>query len=330
MDTQLLDISKINQSLKGLYALLGAGKEDRFFFASSGAEAEREIYFSHYIDFIRQTGRNHFLTFPIVAPTTQASLKRLEIFGCSHKTVSLNLQGQLSKNAVEETLRARSSLLSVPWADSLTGVIQPIEEIADVCKRQGVRLHVDATAALGKLFFRFQDLGADYLSFDGMQEGTGGFLVKGEIPVEAPLTLNATGLNQLTDSLDQLMHFFDYYSTETVRLRDKLEKGIQESCNEARFLFSSVERLPNYSLIAFPGIASESLLYFLQRKGIGAFNGNGRLALHLIACGLEPELAHSAICFTLSHKITEEEIDRMIEQITIFVKKLRNLSKQLL
>lgn len=330
MDTERLDIFNINQNLKKLYALLGAGKEDRFFFAASGAEAEREIYFSHYIDFVRQTGRNHFLTFPIVAKTTEASLKRLEIFGCSHKIVPLNIQGQLSKSALEETLRARSGLLSIPWVDPLTGVVQPIEEIAELCKKQDVRLHVDATAVLGKLFFRFQDLGVDYLSFDGVNEGAGGFLVRDKILVEPPLTLNSTGLNQLTESLDQLIQFFDYYSTEIARLRDKLEKGIQEACSKAHLLFPNVERLSNYSLIAFPGAASESLLYLLQRRGTRAFNGNGILAHHLIACGLEPQLAHSAVCFTLSHKTTEEEIERMIEQIASIVKKLRNLSKQLL
>lgn len=325
------DVRDINNGLKNLYALLGAGPEDRFCFAPSGGSAIHTIFLSHYMDFVRKTGRNHILTLPGCETAVQSSMRQLEHLGCCEKELPLNAQGQLVPAALEEAIKPRTSLLSISWAHGLTGVIQPIDEIAEICKSHEVRLHLDATHAIGKLFFHFRHLNVDYLSFDGAGlgagDGTGGFLVRGPIPIENVSPLYAAGLSSLIAALDKLMHYFDHLSTETARLRDKLEKGIVSAFPDAVPFFQNVERLPNTSVIGFPGVSSDALLFTLERKGIYAASG---LANTLIACGVDPLLAEAALSFTLSYDTTEEQIDFTIEQIAALAKKLRATSHELL
>ena len=71
------------------------------------------------------------------------------------------------KEILEEALRPRTSLVSLSWANGLTGVIHPVADLAEACQAKGVCLHVDASYAIGKHYFRFEDLNIDYLTFDG-------------------------------------------------------------------------------------------------------------------------------------------------------------------
>ena len=277
--SQASPASELNASLKAIYALLGAGPEDRFAFTSSVADSTNKILLSHYLESVHETGRNHLLTLPGLENSTQSVLKKLQLLGCAVKPLPLNAQGQLTRDALVQSIGPRSSLLTLSWAHGLTGVIQPIDEIAAVCKEHGISLHVDATFVLGKLFFRFQDLDVDYLSFDGVllgaPPGTGGLLVRGAVPFESGQTPPLHGLKALVHTLDEWMHHFDHLSTETARLRSRLENGIASALPEAKVLLENVERLPNTAVIAFPGIASEALVYLLQRKGIYASCGGG-------------------------------------------------------
>lgn len=332
-----LPIQELNQHLATLYNMLGAGQEDCFHFTSGGRDAIEQIFFSHYIDVIRQTGRNHILTLPVTETPLKQVLKQCEILGCSAKTLPLNAQGQIAKQALIETIRPRSSLISIPWADGLTGVIQPLHDIVEVCQQNQIRLHVDGTFALGKLFFRFEDLEVDFLSFDGAYLrapiGTGGFIVRSPIKMERKFDVLGSGLKSFTQSIENILQNFDHFSTETARLRDKFEKGMRNSYPEAHLFFQHVERLPTVAVIAFPGILSETLLYLLHKKGIFASRGGGyfpQLPEVLISYGIDPLLAHSALSFSLSEDTTEEQIDYAVEQISIIANKARLWSKEIL
>lgn len=328
-------ISPMHRCLKDIYELIGAANEDHFTFTSSGAEATSQLFLSTYIDSVKETGRNHFLTTCVDEPSTFLSIKRLEQLGCSGKILPVNEQGQLTREILEAAIRPRSALLYISWANGLTGVIHPLFDIAEVCQEKGVRLHVDVTYAIGKLFFRFSDLNVDSISFDGDKlhapKGTGGLFARAATPI-GPLiagtpTVNMPGLIGLTEALDQVSARFEHLCTETARLRDKLERGIQEGISDAKVLFAAAERLPNCCAIAFPGVMNEALLFALHRKGVYATLGH--LSQLLRSCGIEESLANSALSFSLSYETREEEIDYAIETIVSAVKKLRTLGSAL-
>lgn len=330
-------IPLLNQRLKSLYQYVGADAEDQFLLTSSGAEGIAHIFQSTYLDFVRETGRNHFLTTPMEEAPIGMSINRLEKLGCSGKTLPVNSFGQLTRQALEEAIKPRSGLLSLSWANGLTGVIHPISDLAAVCKEKEVRFHVDASYAIGKVHFQFQELGADFLSFDGpllyAPKGTGGLFIKKGVAFSPLIVgdsgINAPGLAALEASLGHTLRHFDHFNTEIVRLRDRLEKGIREGFADAFVFFEKADRLPNCSAIGFPGIACEALLFALHRQGIYASMGGGhcqKLSCVLTACGVDSVLAGSALSFSLSCETTEEEIDYAVERIVETAKKLRRLS----
>lgn len=313
-------------SLKKTYKLIGAKESDHFYLMGSGVEAVSQIIWAHYLDEIRESGRNHLLTLAVEDLSILHSFNGLEKMGCLGKMLPVNDKGHLVKEELEAAIRPRTSLLSLSWAHGLTGVIQPLEEIARVCKEKNISLHVDVSSVLGKLYFRFQDFECNYLSFDGEKihapKGVAAVFAKTSM-AHIP-NFNVPSLAALAVSLEYVYDRFDHLSTETTRLRSKLEEGILEGV----VLFKEAERLPNVTAIAFPGLDAEALLFLLNRRGVFATCGGGnaqKLSSVLQACGIPRELARGAISFNLSCETTEEEIDYTLETLKTCVKKLRNI-----
>jgi cysteine desulfurase len=331
----------LNQGTEAILKVLGAKGEDRFYFFSSNGDAISHLYLSHYFDNIRHTGKNHIVTTNIEEAPVLMSLKRLEDLGCGGKIVPVNAQGQLTKEALDEALHPRTSLVSISWANGLTGAVHPIADLADACHAEDVRLHIDASYVIGKHYFRFEDLNLDFLTFDGSllhaPRGTAGLLVKEKAqfshPISSMMGISVGGIAALARALEEGGQMFDYLCLETARLRDKLEKGIQEGFPEAKVLFQNVERLPNCCAIAFPGVISDALLFLLNRKGIYASLGGGhcqKLSHILIACGIDETLSQCALSFSLSFETEEKEIDQAIKTIVDCAQKLQGLSHNLL
>jgi cysteine desulfurase len=314
----------------------GAGPLDRMYFFSNGPEAASQVFFSTYMNVVRQTGRNHVLTASIEAAAVLHSFQQFEQLDCFCKALPVNHQGQLTKEILEEAIGPRTALVSFSWASALTGVVHPLADLVQTCKEKGVLVHVDATYAIGKLYFRFQDLDVDFLTFDGgsLQTplGTGGIIVKSGVdfsPFAASLSPNIPALAALCASIEKVDENFDHVCTETARLRDKFEQGIKQGFPEAVILFENAERLPNCCAIGFPGASHEALLYLLHRQGIYATAGESKfqqLSQMLKDCGVDPFLAESALSFSLSYETTEEEIDHAVEAIVSSAQKLKTVS----
>lgn len=325
-------------SIEQIKQILGAHPEDAFFCCHSGAEAINAVLFSHYLSEIREMGKNHILTSNVAEASVFLPLKRLEKFHCVEKGVPLNDRGQITVEAVSEGIKPRTSLVSLPWANGLTGVIYPIEQIAALCHSKGVALHVDASYVIGKWFFQFEDLPIDYLTWEGSlchaPHGTGGLLVKRGREFH-PLILGESGvhagaLTGLATALLENAARFEFLSLETARLRGQLEQGIKERCPEAMVLFEEEERLPNTAVFAFPGVESEALLYLLSRQRVYGTIGGGRMPKlsHVLSMAGVPDLwARCAISFSLSYETTEAEITYATEKILEAVHELQRCSK---
>lgn len=331
----------LNQSKDSLFESLGIYADDNFYFFPSSGDAIHHLYLSHYFDTIRHTGRNHIVTTAIEEASVLTSLKRLEELGCHGKILPVNQQGQLTKAALEGALNPRTSLVSISWANGLTGVIHPIADIAEVCKAKDIRLHVDASYVIGKLYFRFEDLPIDILTFDGSllsaSKGTAGLVSKSKTlslsPPSSLMGMNVGGMAALSQALKENARMFDHVCLETARLRAKFEKGILDRIPDSQVLFQKADRLPNCCAIAFPGAVSDALLFMLNRRGVYASLGGGhaqKLYHVLTASGIDPLLAQCALSFSLSFETTEEEIDYAIEVIAESAQKLKALSSHLL
>ena len=343
-------ITPIIESYKKIYHLVGASVEDDFIFTSSGAEAINHLISSTHIDVTLATGKNHFITSQNEEAPHLMAIGRLERLGCALKLVKVRKEGYISPDDIKDAITPRTALVTLSYANGLTGVINPIHEIANVLEERGIHLHLDISHVLGKLFFEFKNIKAHSLSFDGSEihapKGTGGLFVKGNRENLSPFilggqdqlgkragALDVPHLMALASASDEAFLSRDYITTEVVRLRDRLEKGIQEGYPEAKVLFSESERLPTITTIAFPMIHNEAHLFALNRKGVYASIGGGnfqQLSLILQASDVDAKLAKCAISFSLSRETSDEEIERAIEIIVDTAKRLRKMSLNLI
>jgi len=338
----------IEKSLKEIYTLVGAPDTADFVFTSSGAEAVNQVILSAYLDVTRSTGKNQFITSTIDEAPALMSIHRLEQLDCVAKYAKINPQGKVTVESIADIITPRTALVSLSWANCLTGVIHPVAEIATLCQERGILFHLDATHVLGKLFFDLADINPDFLTFNGDQfhapKGTGGLFIKQNIKCKPLIIggleqagrragdLNVPGLVALGYAAHEALETRDLLCTEVARLRDKLEEGVMKEFPEAVVFFRDQERLPNSTAIGFPGIANEAMLYTLNRKGVYASIGGGsaqQIALVLTASGVEESLAQSAINFCLSRETSEDEIERAIELIGTAALQLRKTSCKL-
>jgi len=341
--------SPVEESFRAVYNLLGADDKDSVVFTSSGAEAVNHAILTTYQDVTLHSGKNHFVASNIDEAPSLLSLSRLEPFGCAISVVKANRQGQVSAKAISEIITPRTALVSLSYANGLTGVINPVAEIAALCKMRGIRLLLDVTHVLGKLFFNLKELKPDFLSFNGdhfhAPKGTGGLFIAEGIKCSPFIvggieqgglragSVNVPALVGLGIAAKEALEARDYLCTEVARLRYHFEREIVKRIPEAVVLFEYEERLPHISAIAFPGIPSEAFLFVLSRRDVFASMGGGsqqQISYILTACGIEEPLSKTALSFSLSRETSEEEIDRAAGIIEAVYLRLRKVSEKII
>lgn len=301
--------------LKGdLFAFIGAHEKDRFQFCHSGKEGLFQVLHTFYADHVMEKGKNH-----VLIDRENDVTNRFEGVGLTIKVLPKNERGQITKEALEKMITPKTGLVSLSWADGETGVIQPIWDLGELCREKGILFHVDASHILGKLYFKLQEMPIDFLSFDGSlihgPRGSGALFVHRGIefnPMETELNLPLfVGLGI---AIEELSESFDHLCMETVRLRDKFEEGVKLGVPEVILFYQDVERLPNTSVIEFPGMKGELLAFHLQERGV------------YVSFDREKE---STLSFSLSRLTTEEEVDQAIGIVVDAAQKCRTFSKEL-
>jgi cysteine desulfurase len=321
--------SDLQQAWQAVYDLLGASRRSTIVLTSSGAEAMNHAILSTYQDVALTQGKNHFITALTDEAPAIMSLNRLEAFGCAATFIKPNAQGLITREMLSEVITPRTALIALSWANGLTGVVQPILEIAELCQMRGIRLAVEATHVLGKLFFDLRDLSIDFVAFNGEQlhapKSIGGLYIKeglrlspfivGGIEQEGLRagSINVPATVALGTSAKQCLDARDFLCTEVARLKMHFEKEVVKRIPQAKVLFEAEERVPHITTIAFPGVINEALLFLLNRRGVYASLGGGsqqQISYILNACGANPDIASSGLSFSLSRETTEEDVER--------------------
>lgn len=341
-------VQPIKEALKQIYGLLGASLEDAVILTSSSSEAITHAFFATYEELALKEGRNHFIGSTIDEAASLVCLEKMERMGCPVTRLKPGSSGSISPAAIVDAVTPRTALVTLSMGNGLTGVVQQVKEIAEICSLRGIRLLLDATHVLGKLFFDLKEVQASYIAFNGPQiqgpEGTGGLFIRKGVKT-GPLisggleqaglrggSLNVPGMIGLGASAKIALEARDYMCTEIARMRFHFENELLKRISFAKVLFHDEERLPHISAIAFPGVVNEALLYLLNRKGVCAGIGGGsfvQIGYLLEQCGMDPLLANSAISFSFSKETTEEELDVAVELIAACANKLFKTSQEL-
>ncbi len=238
--------------------------------------------------------------------------------------------------SVPDTLNA-SRLVSVMLANHETGVLQPIERLAAVCRSAGVPLHTDAVAAAGKMPIRFRQLGLAALSvaahkFQGPL-GIGALIVGPQVTL-APMLFGGhqqEGMRPGTESvalavgMQTALELWQREQGEHCRrltaLRDRFEAELKAGRPDVIVHSEGAARLPNTSNIAFPGLEGQILLLALDMAGVACSvgsacaSGSTELSPTLRAMGLPNDIVASSLRFSLGATTTEAQIDEAVARI---------------
>jgi cysteine desulfurase len=246
--------------------------------------------------------------------------------------------GVVDLHALKSALaRAEHPLVSVMLANNETGVVQPIREIAEIVHAANGVLHVDAVQGPGRVDCDIGDLGADLMSLSahklGGPQGAGALIRRDDIHIAEPLIKGGgqeRGLRAGTENVAAIAGFGAAAAAAArqadadriAALRDRIEAAIKAAVPEAVIFGETVQRLPNTTLFAVPGMKAETAIIAFDLNGIAVSSGSacssGKVqASHVLAAmGVEPILAQGAVRLSLGWSTSERDVEILLAALT--------------
>lgn len=279
-------------------------------------------------------GKRHIVASAIEHPSNLLLLRHLESQGLSLSLVGVDEQGRVDAAAVAAAMRPDTALVSLMWANNETGVLQPVADVAQLCRERGVLCHSDAVQAAGRVPLSVKEVPLDLLTLSGHKfhgpQGIGVLFVRKGLALPPLIhghqerkrrggTENLAAAVGLGVAADLAARRLMLDSARVTTLRDRLEAGIAQRLPLARFAGRGAPRLGNTCNVRFDGMNAEVLLDKLDKAGVCASGGSactagGTEASHvLLAQGYSAEQALASVRFSLSRHSTEAEVDRLLE-----------------
>ena len=334
----------IDKARENVAKLINAESEE-IVFTSGGTEADnmaiKEIAFNN-----RDKG-NHIITSKIEHPAVENTCKFLEKMGFKITYLTVDKKGFVSVDDVKKAITKETILVSIMHANNEIGTIQPIEEIGKICNDHKICFHTDAVQTVGKVPIDVKKMNVDLLSSSAHKlygpKGVGFLFVKEGTKIGSLMhggnhenglragTENVSGIVGFGKACELAMERMDAEVKHLVKLRDKLMKGVLE-IEDCWLNGDASKRLPGNINFSFKYIEGESLLMYLDEKGIAASTGSAcstkelKPSHVLTAIGLRPEEAHGSLRLTLGKDNTEEDVDYVLKILPEIVEKLRKMS----
>ncbi|MCA9426138.1 MAG: cysteine desulfurase [Candidatus Omnitrophica bacterium] len=241
--------------------------------------------------------------------------------------------GVIHPDRIAEEIRMDTRLVSIMLANNETGVIQPIQKIAQMAHEKGIKVHSDTVQGVGKIPVDLEELGVDFATFSAHKlygpKGIGAFYARDRSWI-TPMILGGGQENRLragTESVPMIVAFgaaaekskrvHQEEAELLVAMRDDLEKRLLESIPEALVCGKEAARLPGTLCVCFPGIMGTYLVLDMAEEGIAISSGSACSANQskpshvLIAMGIDPELARGAVRFSLGRANSPEQIEEV-------------------
>ncbi|OCG15175.1 cysteine desulfurase IscS [Gilliamella sp. App6-5] len=324
--------------------LIGADSREIVF--TSGATEADNLAIKGAAHFNQAKGK-HIITCKTEHKAVLDTCRQLEREGYEVTYLAPESNGILDLDKLAAAMRSDTTVVSIMHVNNETGVMQDIEKIGEMCRERGIVFHVDATQSVGKLPIDVTNLKVDLMSFSGHKiygpKGIGGLYVrrKPRVRIEAQIHGGGheRGMRSGTLPVHQIVGMGEAYriakeemATEMPRLlalKNRLWNGLKDI--EEVYLNGSLEHsVPNILNVSFAYIEGESLMMALKDLAVSSGSACTSASLEpsyvLRALGLNDELAHSSIRFSIGRFTKEEEIDYVIKLIKESIGKLRDLS----
>ena len=325
---------------------LNAAQPREIIFTSGGSEADNQALRSAAAIGKRQ-GKMHIISTAFEHHAILHTLQALQKEGFEVTLLDIPADGVVTAQQVKEAIRPDTCLVTVMFANNEIGTVMPIAEIGEICHEAGVLFHTDAVQAVGHLPIDVQAMHIDMLSCSAHKfhgpKGVGALYVRRNIPLTNVIhggaqergkragTENIPGICGAAAALEEICGKMEENTAKLTAMRDKLIEGIMQIPHTV-LNGDAKRRLPNNVNVCFEGIEGESMLLWLDAKGIAASSGaagtSGSLdPSHVLrALGRPHEIAHGSLRLSLSDYNTMEEMDYILETLPGVIQYLRDMS----
>ncbi|MDR2149799.1 MAG: aminotransferase class V-fold PLP-dependent enzyme [Spirochaetaceae bacterium] len=315
-------------------------------FTSGGSESNNTVFQTMRHE--ASTERNEIITTTIEHPCVLNSAQFLKSLGFTVHFAPVDRYGKVDLAHFKSLLSKKTLFVSVMMANNEIGTIQDIRSIAGLTKEVGAWMHTDAVQAVGKIPVHVEDLQVDYLTMSAHKiygpKGVGALYVRKGAPL-LPLiqgghqedgrragTYNSPGILGFGRAALCALHDHEVYGTMILALKNRLKEGLLAHIPAIILNGHPTDTLPNTLNVSFPGAEGESILLSLDLAGIEASTGSacasGSLEPShvLMATGVDPEIAHGSIRFSLGLGLKPESIDYIIKTLPPIIARLRAMS----
>ncbi|MFA4926061.1 MAG: cysteine desulfurase family protein [Candidatus Aminicenantales bacterium] len=338
--------SLMTEAREQIAEALGARRPE-IIFTSSGTEADNLAIFG-----LLETWpeKREFITSSLEHPAVLQTARYLEGRGYTVHYLPCDQTGIIDLDCLKSVISPQTALVSVMLANNEIGTIQPIEEVTKVAHRYGVPVHTDAVQAFGKIEVKVESLGVDLLSLSAHKiygpKGAGALYIRKGIDLKPvlhgghqefglrPGTENTAGIIGFGEAVKILRERWRQDKDRIEKLSDRLKAGFEKKIRGIKFNGHPEKRVKNTLNYTFPGLAAEAILLALATKeiyvssGSACSEGSGEISHVLLAIGLSPEEASSALRFSLGRFNTDEDIDRALTEVPEIVNELRKNSAE--
>jgi cysteine desulfurase len=321
--------------------LLGADPSE-LIFTSCATESNNLALFG--IAQAAPSNKRHMVTSAVEHPSVMQPCLRLQQEGWEVTFAPVDQHGRIDLDALQQSLRPDTALVSIMHANNEIGTIQPIPEISKMTRDRNIPLHTDAAQSVGKVNVDVKDLGIDLLTIAGHKlyapKGVGALYVRKGICLR-PLTYGAdheqgmrpgtenviliVGLGEASRLAKQRLAFA---GSSLIKLRDRLHSLLSESVPGLTLNGHPKARLPNTLNVSFPATSARRLLQTIESDvaaslGSACHSGEHAVSGVLAAINAGQAQAMGAVRFSLGEPTTEAEISIAAQAIIAGWKKLQ-------
>jgi len=326
---------------------LGAAEPSEIVFTSCGSESDvAAVAGAAWQAHAESHGkRNQVISSRVEHDAVRGILGVLRLRGFTCDMVPVDADGLIDAGSVGKLLSDKTAVVSIMHANNEVGTIQPIAEIAALCRARNVLFHADAVQSAGKLPIDVQALGVDLLAISGHKinapKGVGALYIRKGTRLTPTITghheKNRRGGTENVASIVALgmacaLAKKDLgHAARYAALRDKLEadvlkiKGTRRNGHPAK-------RLPNCAHFSLEGLDGHQLVVALDLEGICVSSGpacstGSSVPSHVLtAMGVEPRWASGSLRVSLGWSTTEADVDRFLEVLPRAVEKIRGVA----
>lgn len=339
--------SALENSREIIKEFFGAGDTKEIIFTSCGTESANTA-----IRGVIEANPNkrHIITTKVEHPCVLNTFKEYEEKGYKVDYLNVDENGELLIDELKTLVNDDTSLVAIMAANNETGAIYPYEEAAEIVKaiNPNIKVFVDAVQAAGKIKLDVKNTKVDLMGISGHKfhapKGVGAMYIKKGTIIKPYMTgghqeralrggtENVPYIVGMARAAELAMSALEFENKTVKELRDRLECGILENVKNAKLNSRTKMRVPNTTNIGFEYIEGELILLHLDKLGICASSGSactsGSLEpSHVLRAMKTPFTSlHGSIRFSLSRYTTKDEIDFVVQNMPLVIKKLAKIS----